>query len=124
MGNLSVQASSELELDSDRDISYRNGGITEKSGSSGLLSAAAASMGGLAAATVRRSSFQGCGNGNSTSNGRSNPQQKSLEGIAMPILQKMAGAGGMPGGMPGGMGGMPGGMPDMGGMGGMPDMGG
>merc|ERR1712124_107572 len=37
-------------------------------------------------------------------------KQKSLEGIAMPILQKMAGgAGGMPGGMPGG------GMPDMGG---------
>merc|ERR1711988_1909595 len=43
-------------------------------------------------------------------------KRKSLEGIAMPILQKMAGAGGMPGGMPGG------GMPDMGG--GMPDMGG
>merc|ERR1712211_78976 len=43
-------------------------------------------------------------------------KQKSLEGIAMPILQSMAGAaGGMPGGMPGG--GMPGGpMPDMGGM--------
>merc|ERR1711933_370827 len=44
-------------------------------------------------------------------------KQKALEGIAMPILQKMAGAGGM-GGMPGGMGGMggmPGGMPDMGG---------
>merc|ERR1712070_814000 len=40
-------------------------------------------------------------------------KQKSLEGIAMPILQKMAG-----GGMPGG------GMPDMGGAGGMPDMGG
>ena len=40
-------------------------------------------------------------------------KQKALEGIAMPILQKMAGgAGGM------------GGMPDMGGMGGMPDMGG
>merc|ERR1712164_165968 len=37
-------------------------------------------------------------------------KQKSLEGVAMPILQKMAGAaGGMPGGMPGG------GMPDMGG---------
>merc|ERR1712207_88140 len=36
-------------------------------------------------------------------------KQKELEGIAMPILQKMAGAGGMPGaeGMPGG------GMPDM-----------
>merc|ERR1712003_389492 len=49
-------------------------------------------------------------------------KQKALEGIAMPILQKMAGAGGM-GGMPGGMGGMgvmPGGMPDMGGMGGAP----
>merc|ERR1712078_355202 len=45
-------------------------------------------------------------------------KQKALEGIAMPILQKMAGAGGM-GGMPGGMGGMGGGMPDMGGMGGM-----
>jgi len=43
-------------------------------------------------------------------------KQKALEGIAMPILQSMAGAaGGMPGGMPGG--GMPGGpMPDMGGM--------
>merc|ERR1712157_584246 len=39
-------------------------------------------------------------------------KQKALEGIAMPILQKMAGAGGM--------GGMPGGMPDMGGMGGAP----
>jgi len=39
-------------------------------------------------------------------------KQKSLEGVAMPILQKMAGAaGGMPGGMPGA-----GGMPDMGGM--------
>ena len=36
-------------------------------------------------------------------------KQKALEGIAMPILQKMAGGGGMPGG------GMPGGMPDMGG---------
>merc|ERR1712194_108716 len=36
-------------------------------------------------------------------------KQKALEGIAMPILQKMAGAGGMPGGMP-----------DMGGMGGAP----
>merc|ERR1712232_827524 len=35
-------------------------------------------------------------------------KQKALEGIAMPILQKMAG-----GGMPAG--GMPGGMPDMGG---------
>merc|ERR1712013_826014 len=49
-------------------------------------------------------------------------KQKTLEGIAMPILQKMAGAGGM-GGMPGGMpdmGGMGGGMPDMGGMGGAP----
>ena len=41
-----------------QDASYRNGRIHE-SGSSGLLSAAAASMGGLAAATVRRSSFQG-----------------------------------------------------------------
>jgi len=48
-------------------------------------------------------------------------KQKELEGVAMPILQSMAGAaGGMPGGgMPGG--GMPGGpMPDMGGMGGAP----
>lgn len=37
-------------------------------------------------------------------------KQKALEGVAMPILQKMAGgAGGMPGGMPGGP------MPDMGG---------
>ena len=44
-------------------------------------------------------------------------KQKSLEGIAMPILQRMAGGGGMPGG------GMPGGpMPDMGGgMGGGPE---
>ena len=42
-------------------------------------------------------------------------KQKALEGIAMPILQKMAGAGGMPD-----MGGMGGGMPDMGGMGGAP----
>merc|ERR1712150_177810 len=43
-------------------------------------------------------------------------KQKELEGIALPILQKMGGgAGGMPGGMPGGI---PGGMPDMGGMGG------
>merc|ERR1712232_682636 len=43
-------------------------------------------------------------------------KQKALEGVAMPILQSMAGAaGGMPGGMPGG-GPMPGGpMPDMGG---------
>merc|ERR1712137_659150 len=41
-------------------------------------------------------------------------KQKELEGVAMPILQSMAGAGG---GMPaGGMGGMP----DMGGMGGAP----
>merc|ERR1712176_1718015 len=40
-------------------------------------------------------------------------KQKALEGIAMPILQKMAGSGGM-GGMPD-MGGMGGGMPDMGG---------
>merc|ERR1712174_185863 len=39
-------------------------------------------------------------------------KQKELEGIALPILQKMGG----------GAGGMPGGMPDMGGMGGMPDM--
>merc|ERR1712125_105488 len=43
-------------------------------------------------------------------------KRKELEGIAMPILQKMAGAGGMPGGMPDmsgmpDMGGMPGGMP-------------
>merc|ERR1719453_2837734 len=37
-------------------------------------------------------------------------KQKALEGIAMPILQSMAGAGGMPGGMPGA-----GGMPDFGG---------
>jgi len=36
-------------------------------------------------------------------------KQKALEGIAMPILQKMAGGAGMP------PGGMPGGMPDMGG---------
>mmetsp|Transcript_2302 Transcript_2302/g.5104 ORF Transcript_2302/g.5104 Transcript_2302/m.5104 type:complete len:657 (-) Transcript_2302:78-2048(-) len=44
-------------------------------------------------------------------------KQKELEGVAMPILQKMggaAGAGGMPGGMPGG------GMPDMGGAAGAP----
>merc|ERR1712012_986565 len=39
-------------------------------------------------------------------------KQKSLEGIAMPILQAMGG-GAAPGGMPGA-----GGMPDMGGMGG------
>jgi len=45
-------------------------------------------------------------------------KQKALEAVAMPILQKMAGAGGM-GGMPD-MGGMGGGMPDMGGMGGAP----
>merc|ERR1712194_906668 len=41
-------------------------------------------------------------------------KQKTLEGIAMPILQSMAGgAGGMPGGMPdmGGAGGAPGGAP-------------
>ena len=45
-------------------------------------------------------------------------KQKALEGVAMPILQKMAGGeGGMPGGMSGGMPGA-GGMPDMGGMGG------
>ena len=43
-------------------------------------------------------------------------KQKALEGIAMPILQSMAGAGGMPGaGMPPGAGGMPGGMPGAGG---------
>merc|ERR1712048_1532279 len=49
-------------------------------------------------------------------------KQKSLEGVAMPILQQMAGGAG---GMPGAAGGMPGGpMPDMGGMGGPPpDMG-
>jgi len=41
-------------------------------------------------------------------------KQKALEGIAMPILQKMAGGGGGMGGMPD-MGGMGGGMPDMGG---------
>merc|ERR1711994_1097002 len=44
-------------------------------------------------------------------------KQKALEGIAMPILQSMAGgagAGGMPGGMPGGIPGA-GGMPDFGG---------
>merc|ERR1711997_995841 len=41
-------------------------------------------------------------------------KQKELEGIALPILQKMGG----------GAGGMPGGMPDMGGMGGMPGAGG
>merc|ERR1712007_22336 len=45
-------------------------------------------------------------------------KQKALEGIAMPILQKMAGGAGA-GGMPD-MGGMGGGMPDMGGMGGAP----
>merc|ERR1739842_104517 len=45
-------------------------------------------------------------------------KQKSLEGIAMPILQSMAGAaGGAPGGMPGGMPGA-GGMPDFGAAGG------
>jgi len=43
-------------------------------------------------------------------------KQKSLEGVAMPILQAMGGVGGMPGGMPG----APGGMPDMGGAGGAP----
>merc|ERR1712232_355898 len=50
-------------------------------------------------------------------------KQKALEGVAMPILQQMAGGAG---GMPGATGGMPGGpMPDMGGMGGAPpgDMG-
>merc|ERR1712003_231618 len=45
-------------------------------------------------------------------------KQKELEGVALPILQKMSG-GGMPGGMPGA-----GGMPDMSGMGGMPGAGG
>merc|ERR1711862_898215 len=45
-------------------------------------------------------------------------KQKELEGVALPILQKMGGGAGGPGGMPD-MGGM-GGMPDMGGMGGMP----
>jgi L1 cell adhesion molecule like protein len=40
-------------------------------------------------------------------------KQKELEGVALPILQKM-------GGGAAGAGGMPGGMPDMGGMGGMP----
>ena len=45
-------------------------------------------------------------------------KQNDLEGVAMPILQKMAGGeGGMPGVMTGGMPGA-GGMPDMGGMGG------
>merc|ERR1712194_862660 len=39
-------------------------------------------------------------------------KQKELEGIALPILQKMGGAGGMPGAMPD--------MPDMGGSGGAP----
>jgi len=39
-------------------------------------------------------------------------KQKHLEGVAMPIMSKLAGdAGGGMGGMPGGMGGMPGGMP-------------
>ncbi|CAM9411725.1 unnamed protein product [Choristocarpus tenellus] len=47
-------------------------------------------------------------------------KQKELEAVCNPIIQKMAGAGGMPGGM----GGMPGGMPDMGGMGGMGGFGG
>ncbi|XP_065885179.1 heat shock cognate 71 kDa protein-like [Dysidea avara] len=52
-------------------------------------------------------------------------QQKDLEKICNPVIQKLyqaggmpEGMGGMPGGMPGGMGGMPGGMPE--GMGGMP----
>jgi len=44
-------------------------------------------------------------------------KKKALEGIAMPILQSMAGAGGAPGGMPGGMPGA-GGMPDFGAAGG------
>ena len=44
-------------------------------------------------------------------------KQKELEGIALPILQKMGGGAGAPGGMPGGMPDMSG-MPDMGGMGG------
>merc|ERR1712183_1195730 len=50
-------------------------------------------------------------------------KQKELEGVALPILQKMGGgAGGMPGGMPdmSGMGGMPGGMGGMPGAGGPP----
>merc|ERR1712048_742462 len=38
-------------------------------------------------------------------------KQKELEGVAMPILQSMAGAGGMPGGPMPDMGGMPGGAP-------------
>merc|ERR1739842_290071 len=45
-------------------------------------------------------------------------KQKELEGIALPILQKMGGGAPGAGGMPD-MGGM-GGMPDMSGMGGMP----
>merc|ERR1712232_533857 len=46
-------------------------------------------------------------------------KQKELEGIALPILQKMGGGAGAPGGMPGGMPDMSG-MPDMGGAGGAP----
>jgi len=49
-------------------------------------------------------------------------KQKELEGVALPILQKMGGGAGAPGGM-GGMGGMPD-MSGMGGMGGMPGAGG
>merc|ERR1711937_865017 len=49
-------------------------------------------------------------------------KQKELEGIALPILQKMGGGAPGAGGMPD-MGGM-GGMPDMSGMGGMPGAGG
>lgn len=37
-------------------------------------------------------------------------QQKELEKVCTPIIQKLYAAGGAPGGMPGGMGGMPGGM--------------
>merc|ERR1712038_338432 len=44
-------------------------------------------------------------------------KQKELEGVALPILQKLGGGAGAPGGMPGGMPDMSG-MPDMGGMGG------
>ena len=46
-----------------KEFSFRGGGILDRTnGGSGLLSAAAATMGGLAAATVRRSSFQGIRN--------------------------------------------------------------